>query len=163
MHLKTPGEYSWEFLVGVCCPVHQIQTLCQTKRCHFPHPFSDQTCFQTWPLERNCHHYLHVDQECKQKYSSNAFWNCTFLFHFYLLGIETINTFIHSCSSLENHIRFQTKIFKVCTCFRQKRHKNPTRWGGTYLYSLCKEVPPPPRAKSYWENYFDYSCERSPE
>ena len=37
------GEYSWEFLVGVCRPVLQILTLFQTKKCHFPHPFSDQT------------------------------------------------------------------------------------------------------------------------
>ena len=47
------GGYSWEFLVGVCRPV-QILTLFQTKKCHFPHPFSDQTStihirFQTWP------------------------------------------------------------------------------------------------------------------
>ena len=40
------GEgYSWEFLVGVCRLVLQILTL--------PHPFSDQTSFQTWPLGRN--------------------------------------------------------------------------------------------------------------
>ena len=37
------GGYSWEFLVGVCSPVLQILTLYQTKKCHFPHPFSDQT------------------------------------------------------------------------------------------------------------------------
>ena len=28
--------------------------------------------------------------------------------------------------------------------FRPKRPKNPTRWGGTYLYGLYKGVPPPP-------------------
>ena len=49
---------SWEFLVGVCHPVLQIQTLFQTKKYNFPHPFSDQTSkihtrFQTWPLGRN--------------------------------------------------------------------------------------------------------------
>ena len=48
------GEgYSWEFLVGVCRLVLQILTLSQTKKCHFPDPFSDQTSFQTWPLGRN--------------------------------------------------------------------------------------------------------------
>ena len=51
---------------------------------------------------------------------------------------------IHSCSSLENPTRFQTKMGKVYTRFRPKRRKNPTRWGGTYLYDLYKEVPPPP-------------------
>ena len=30
-------------LVGVCRPVLQILTLFPTKKCHFPHPFSDQT------------------------------------------------------------------------------------------------------------------------
>ena len=40
---KKSGGYSWEFLVGVCRPVLQILTLFQTKKCHFPHPFSDQT------------------------------------------------------------------------------------------------------------------------
>ena len=35
------GGYSWEFLVGVCRPVPQILTRFQTKKCNFPHPFSD--------------------------------------------------------------------------------------------------------------------------
>ena len=48
------GGYYWEFLVGVWCPVLRILTLLQTKKCHFPHPFSDQiskihTHFRTWP------------------------------------------------------------------------------------------------------------------
>ena len=52
------GRHSWEFLVGLCSPVLQILTLFQTKRCNFPHPFSDQTSkiharFQNWPLRRN--------------------------------------------------------------------------------------------------------------
>ena len=38
-----PGGYSWEFLMGVCCWVPQILTLFQTKKCHFPHPFLDQS------------------------------------------------------------------------------------------------------------------------
>ena len=55
---KPRGGYSWEFLVGVCRPVLQILTLFQTKKCNFPHPFSDQTSkihthFQTWPSGRN--------------------------------------------------------------------------------------------------------------
>ena len=33
--------YSWEFLVGVGCPVPQILIQFQTKKCNFPHPFSD--------------------------------------------------------------------------------------------------------------------------
>ena len=46
------GGYSWEFLAGLCL------TLFQTKKCHFPHLFSDKTSkihtrFQTLPLGRN--------------------------------------------------------------------------------------------------------------
>ena len=29
--------------------------------------------------------------------------------------------------------------------FTPKRRKNPTRWGGTYLYTLYKGAPPPNR------------------
>ena len=53
------GGYFWEFLVaGLCRPVLQILTLFQTRKCHFPHPLSDQTNkihtrFQTWPFGRN--------------------------------------------------------------------------------------------------------------
>ena len=54
-----PGGYSWEFLVaGLYRPVLQILSLFQTRKCHFPHPLSDQTHkihtrFQTWPFGRN--------------------------------------------------------------------------------------------------------------
>ena len=36
-----PEGFSRKFLVGMCRPVLQILTLFQTKKCHFPHPFSD--------------------------------------------------------------------------------------------------------------------------
>ena len=58
----TPGGggegYSWEFLVGMFRPLPQIQTLFQTKKCHFTNPFSYQTSkihtrFQIWPLGMN--------------------------------------------------------------------------------------------------------------
>ena len=53
-HVRIPGGYSLEFLVGVCRPHLQIQTQFQTKKYHFPHPFSDlaskiHTRFHTWP------------------------------------------------------------------------------------------------------------------
>ena len=53
------GGSSWEFLVWVCCSVLQILILFQTKKCHFPHPFSDPTSeihtrILPWPLGRNC-------------------------------------------------------------------------------------------------------------
>ena len=36
-------QINWEFLLGVFRPVLQILTLFQTKKCNFPHPFSDKT------------------------------------------------------------------------------------------------------------------------
>ena len=87
--------------------------------------------------------------EHKQNKSSNLFRTCIFLFLSYSFGIETINTFIHSCSSLENHTRFKTKIGEVYTPFQTKTAQKPYpmgQWGGTYLHSLYKGVssPPPP-------------------
>ena len=69
-----------------------------------------------------------------------------YIFSFFLspFGIETINPFKHSRSSLKNPTRFQTKMGKECTRFQTKRHKNPTRWGGSYVYSLYRGVPSPP-------------------
>ena len=43
-----------------------------------------------------------------------------FFFLSYSFGIETINTFIRSDSTLENHTRFQTKMGKVYTRFQTK-------------------------------------------
>ena len=78
----SPGGYSREFLVGVCRPVLHLLTLFQTKKCVFPHPFSDQTSkihthFQTWPLGRN---YVSICLDYRaKKISSNAFRICIFL------------------------------------------------------------------------------------
>ena len=62
----------------------------------------------------------------------------------YSFGIETINTFIHFRSSLENHTDSRPKWANCIPVFRPKRGKNPARWVGTYLYSLYKGVPPSP-------------------
>ena len=48
-------------------------------------------------------------------------------------GIETINTLIHSRSSLENHTRFLTKMGKVYTRFQTKTAQKP--------YSLGRHIP----------------------
>ena len=91
--------------------------------------------------------------ERKQKNYSNPFRILTFLFLSYSFGIETINTFIDSRSSLKNHTRFQTKMGKVWPVFRPQRRKTPTRWGGTCLYSLYKGVPPPGNSLDYLRRY----------
>ena len=102
-------EYSWEFLVGVCCPLLQILTLFGLKA---------EILSSLLRLEHG------------QKISSDAFRICIFLFsRYYSFGIETISTFIHSLSFLENQTRFQTKMGKVYTRFQTKKAQNPYRLG----------------------------------
>ena len=106
---------------------------------NFPHPFSGQTskihtCFQTWPLGRN---YVIVTK----KFFKSIKWIRNFrilivFFPSYSFGIETINTFITLCSSLKTIPDSRPKWAKCIPVFRPKRHKNSTRWGGTYLCSL---------------------------
>ena len=133
--------------MGVCRLVLQILTR-----------ISDQKMQFSTPVFRPCYwaeimlSLLRLER--KQENSSNPFRIRIFSFLFYSFGIETINTFIHSRSSLKNYTRFQTKMGKVQTRFQTKPRKNPTRWGGTYLYSLCKGVPPPPRLD--FNRYIDY-------
>ena len=82
--------------------------------------------------------------ERKQTIPPIAFRICKFLLRSYSFGIETINTFIHPRSSIENHTRFQIKMGKVYSRFQtRKDKKNPTLLGGTYLYGLCRGVPLP--------------------
>ena len=126
------GGYSFEFLVGVFRPVPQTQTLFQTKKCHFTNPFSYQTSkihsrFQIWPLGMN--YVIIIRLECKQNNSSNPFLSRIFLFLSFSFAIETRNTFVHSCSSLENHTRFQTKMGKVYTRFQTKIAQKPYPMG----------------------------------
>ena len=71
--------------------------------------------------------------ERKQKNSSNPFRIRIFLFLSYSFGIETINTFIHSHSSRENHARFQTKLGKIYTRLQTKKAQKP--------YLLGRQIP----------------------
>ena len=43
---------------------------------------------------------------------------------------------------LENHTDSRPKWESVYPFSRPKQRKNPTRWGGIYLYGLYKGVPP---------------------
>ena len=63
--------------------------------------------------------------EHKQKIIQTHFEFADFFFFPYSFGIETINTFIHSRSSLEVHTQFQTKMGKVFTCFQTKTVQKP--------------------------------------
>ena len=78
----------------------------------------------------------------ERKQTSNPFQICIFLFLYYSFGIETINMFIHSRSSLENHTRFQTKMGKVYTRFQTKTAQKPYPMG-RHIPMLKKRVPLP--------------------
>ena len=83
--------------------------------------------------------------ERKQNSSSNPFQIRIFFFLSYSFGIETIKTFIQSCSSLKNRTRFQTKIGKVYTRFQTKSaQKSFPMVRHIPIYSLYKGVLPPP-------------------
>ena len=105
---------------------------------------SDQTSkihthFQT----RNIMSWL-LRFERKQKISSNAFWIILmFLVLSYSFGIDRINIQFHTLPWFPrkpNPIPDQNG--QSPPIFRPKRPKNPTLWGGTYLYGLCKRIPP---------------------
>ena len=89
----------------------QILTLFQTKKYIIFH-----TRFQNWPLGRNG---VVIDLSTNKKILQ---------IHF---GIERINTFVHSHSSLKTILDSRPKWAKRIPVFRPKRHRNPTRWGST--------------------------------
>ena len=128
------GLYSWEFLVGVCCPFFRNLT------------FSNQTSKILAFGQKLCHHYLNWSAK---KISSNAFRIRIFLFSpSYWFGIEAINTFIHSRSSLENHTQFQTKMVKICTRFQTKKAPNPYPLGRHIpIWIIWGYTPPPSQSE----------------
>ena len=128
----------------VCRPVLQILTLFQTKKMQSFTIF--YTRFQTRPLksiplfldlafrQKLCYHYL--DKRANKKLFksiSNPHISLSFVYSF---GIETMNKFTHSRSSLENHTQFQTKMGKVYTRFQTKTSQNPSPMAYT------REFPP---------------------
>ena len=91
--------------------------------------------------------------ERKQKSSSNPFRIRIFFFLSYSFGIETIKTFIQSCSSLKNRTRFQTKIGKAYTRFQTKSAQKPFPMVRIREYS----TPPGIKCRSY---YFYSYCRK---
>ena len=83
--------------------------------------------------------------ERKQNNCSNRFRIGIFFFLSCSFGIETINTFVHSRSSVKNHTRFQTKMGEVYTRFQTKTAQKPYHWEWHIpkIYILYKGVPPP--------------------
>ena len=86
--------------------------------------------------------------ERKQNNYSNPLRIRIFLFLSHSFG--TINTFIHSVVHSKTIPDSRPKWAKSRPVFRPKRPKNPTRWGGTYLYGLYKRTPPPTPDLLHW-------------
>ena len=80
---------------------------------------------------------LRLEQQQK-RFLKIPFEFAYFSFFTLLFGTDMINTFTHSRSSLENHIRFQTKIAKVyiyTLVFRPRATKTVPFWA-TYTYMV---------------------------
>ena len=80
---------------------------------------------------------------CKTKKNANPFLIRIFLFLTHLeleRSIPSYTTVVPSKTILDSRLKWA----KWIPVFRPKRRKNPTRWGGTYLYGLYKRVVPPP-------------------
>ena len=67
-----------------------------------------------------------------------------FLFLSYSFEMETINFSYIPVVPSKTIPDSRLKWAKCIPVFRAKQRKNPTRWGGTYLFGLYKGVPPPP-------------------
>ena len=80
--------------------------------------------------------------ERKQTNSSKSFRIRIFLFLSYSFGMEAINFSYIPVVPSKTIPDSRLKWAKCIAVFRPKRRKNPTRWGGTYLYGLYKGVPP---------------------
>ena len=117
-------------LGGVCHPVPQILILFKTKKCHFPHPFSNLAFRQKIMTSL-------LRLESKPKNSSNPF-RIRIFFSFFLIWKRN-DKFIRSYTP-----HFETKTGNIYPIIRPKRRKNQyPLGGGTYLYGLYKGVPAP--------------------
>ena len=140
-----PGGVLLGIFGGVCRPHLQIQTQFHTKKCDFPHPFSDQaskihTRFKTWPCT-----WLSIIS----KFSWNdIFYLFSFLSHQLLALVAGKKNKFKSCHecSPDNHTQFQTKMFKIYTRLQTKTAQKPYPLGAAHTYIPYIGEYPPPRA-----------------
>ena len=147
LNLPTGGRYSWEFLVGVCRPVLQILTLFQTKKCNFPHPFSDQTSkihtrFQTWPLGRNYVIITSIRAQTKKLFKSisNSHISLSFslIWNWNDKYVHTLPYFRRKPYPIPDQNRQSVNPFS-----EQNGAKPLPDGGDTYLHGLYTGVPLP--------------------
>ena len=133
-----PRWYPCELLVGLWHLLLQILTLFQTKKCIFSHPYSDlaskiHTRFQTWRLRNYFIITLIRTRTKKISLSFYLIWNW---------NNEYVRTLLRVSSRTVPDSR--PKWTKSLPVFRPRRRKNPTLWGGTYIFGLYMGVPRPP-------------------
>ena len=129
--------------MGVCRPDLQILTLFQTNlKCHFPHPFSD--------LEEITNRNMFTKTEIISSLLRLERRQKDFL-KFILNSHTSCGVISYSFGTIRQICSYATVApSKTIPVFRPKRRKNPTLWGGTYLYGLSKGVPPPGLYRNKW-------------
>ena len=127
---------------GQCHPVLQILTQFQTKNIIFHARFSTRSLKFTTVFTPGLWAEIVLSLlglEWKQKNSSKPFQIRIFLSLSHSFGLKKkIRSYIPELPS-KTILDSRPKWAKCIAVFRPKRRKNPTRWGGTYLY---KGVPP---------------------
>ena len=130
------GEYSWEFLLGLCLLVIRTLTLFQTKKCHF------HTHFQTWRWSQNTTYVFTLTEIMSPLLNLGRQQKMSFFLSFSFI-IEITNTFIHYRGSFVNHTRFQTKMGKTSTLFQTKTAPKPYLLGlHIPIWPIIREPPP---------------------
>ena len=145
MVVCCPGGYSWIFLVGRAPPGSPN-----------PDPISDQKVSFFAPVLRPGPYeimssLLKLEKQQKRFLKIHFEFSC---FSFFLTHLELKQKYVRTCHLPATAVPLKTipgsrpKWAKSIPVFRPKGRKtpgkNPTRWGGTYLYGLYREVPPPP-------------------
>ena len=69
---------------------------------------------------------------------------CVFLVLSTSFGIKTMNTFIHYYKFPREPYLISHPNGQSLYVFRPKGCKNPTLWGGTYMYGFYEAISPPP-------------------
>ena len=100
-----------------------------------PYPFSDLAFRQ-----KLCYHYL-IRLGRKHKLFKSI-WNSHISLSFLLIW-DWNDKNVYTLHPSKTQPASRTTWAKCIPVFRPKRRKSPTRWGGTYLYRLCKGVPSP--------------------
>ena len=134
---KNPGREVLPRILGEGVPPGSPNPVpISDQKMSFSHPF--------WDLASKIHTPFQTFSDLAfKKLCQNPFRILIFLFLSYSFGVETINTFLHSCSSLKINARFQTKISQVYTRFQTRNGAKTLPFRTAHiLYGLYRGVRP---------------------